>query len=142
MIGDLGFVKLAIEVFKLVPGSRWLRRGWYSLFGRRALRDFRYLEPLVQGLREQDAQGEVNPTTLATLAAELEALSVFPPAIRFARGSDQLKKELAFLWTCMGATADHLSLPIARKRFKRRAALSDPDWTNDALGEMWDRLQK
>ena len=120
---------------------RSIQRCWYRLCYRCALGRFRSLDGRIEGVREQERTESVNPAALALLAADLEALSVYPPAIRGERVSTQLRHELTYLWTCTGS-ADHLSLNLARKRFRKGAALSNSDWTKDALGEEWDRLSR
>lgn len=135
------------EVLRWMCARSW--RAWYWLRPARALHDFRSLAPLVEGLQAQEAEGDVNSAALAALATALESLPVFPPAVGRRHARSALAKELSYLATCMGFHAseghlrsgseDYLSLPLARKRFAKGAALTDPDWTRDALTAGWDR---
>ena len=138
---DTGLATKAVTGVLTRPAVvHWFWRAWYRLCPTYALRDFRALAPLVEGLQAQDAESDVDSTALGALATALEALSVFPPAIGRRHARSELRKELCYVATCMGLYAaddhrleDYLSLPLARKRFAKGAALSDPDWRKDAL---------
>ena len=121
---------------------RWMQQRWYRLFYRCALRKFRELGPQVEGLREQEAVGPVNSAARAAVATDLEALSVFPPALRGQRGEDHLSEELTYLHACITAPADYLSLPLVRKTFSADSPLRDLNHSKDALGEAYDHLNR
>ena len=132
--------KVLFEVLRR-PVLRLIPRYWYRLRDRHALPVFKSLHPRVVGLREQVKERDVDDSALAVLAAELEKLSIFPPAIRRERGRASLESELELLNGCMTASANYLSLPLARKHFSR-GPLSDKDHTRVVLEAAWDELEK
>ena len=138
---DPGLAAKAAVVL-LVPVWRCTQQLWYRLCYRCALRKFRELGPRVEGLREQEAVGPVNSAARGAVATDLEALSVFPPALRGLRGEDHLSKELTYLHACITASEDYLSLPLARKTFSADSPLRDLDHLKDVLGEAYDHLKR
>ena len=117
---------------------RWLRRVWYLMCRRGALRKFRSLAPLVDGLLERlDRDEAVNRDALRQLVAELDALSVYPCAIRGERSTGFLRAELQALRQYMGSREDYLSLPLARTSFST-GPLRDPDTLRDTLAAAYD----
>ena len=138
---DPGLAAKAAVVL-LVPVWRCTQQLWYRLCYRCALRKFRELGPRVEGLREQEAVGPVNSAARGAVATDLEALSVFPPALRGLRGEDHLSKELTYLHACITASEDYLSLPVARKTFSADSPLRNLDHLKDVLGEVYDHLKR
>ena len=131
---DPGVVNPVARVLLLPAVWRWMQRGWYRLCSRCALRKFRSLAPRVDGLLEQrDRDGAVNRHALGQLAAQLDALSVFPLAIRCERSKDYLRDELVYLRRCMKAP----DCPLLRMARKRLAAGSpqDLDFDRDFLSD-------
>ena len=131
--------KAVMGALRLPVAYRWIWRKWYSRSPDRALCKFRSLVGRVDGLLEQVDEGTVNPAARATLAAELDALSVFPKAIRGERGEAYLGPELEYLRACMNAQEDYLSLPMAQKNMPSTGPLRDPDHLRDTLGAAWDK---
>ena len=102
------------RVFLLPAVWHWIRRWWYRLCSCCALRKFGSLAPRVEGLLEQlDWDGAVNCDALRQLATELDALSVYPRAVRGERGKTHLREELENLRLCMKAPTPLLH--VARK---------------------------
>ena len=119
----------------MVPAVwRWIQRGWYRMCRRSALCKFRALAFRVVGLIEQRDEGAVNRDALGSLAAELDALSVFPPAIRGERGKAHLRGELVYLRHCMEAPINCPLLHVARKVFSA-GSLRDLDFDHDVLSD-------
>lgn len=100
------------------------------------------LLPRVLGLIEQVNEGNVDPGARTALAEDLEALLVFPRAIRRERGEASLGPELAYLRRCMTATEDYLSLPVARMKFTANGPQDELDYDRDAIGAIWDENNK
>ena len=137
---DPGVVNPVARVLLLPAVWRWIQRGWYRLCSRCALRKFRSLAPLVEGLLEQrDRDGAVNRGALRQLAAQLDALSVYPRAIRGERSTDFLGEELQALRQYTNSREDYLSLPLARESFST-GPLRDPDTTRDTLRAAYKHL--
>ena len=130
--------KAAASVFRRPWVMRWMWRKWYSRSPDRALRKFRSLAGSVEGLREQVNEENVNPEARARFAAELDELSVYPQAIRGERGEAHLEPELYYLFRCMTATEDYLSLPLARTAFST-GPQRELDYDRDALAAAYDR---
>ena len=129
----------ATRVLLLPAVWRWIQRGWYRTCRRSALRKFRSLAPLVEGLLEQrDRDGAVNRDALRQLAAQLDALSVYPRAIRSERSQDFLRNELENLREYTTSREDYLSLPLARDCFST-GPLRAPG-TQDTMSAAYDHL--
>ena len=125
----------ATRVLTLPQVRGWMRRMWYRLCHRCALRKFRSLAPRVEGLLEQrDCDGTVNRDALGQLAAQLDALSVYPRAVRYERGEDHLRDELVYLRHCMEAPPNCPLLHVARKVFSA-GSLRDLDFDHDVLSD-------
>ena len=76
-----------------------------------------------------------------TLASELDVLCVFPMAIKRERGDAHVRLELEYLRRCMEATADRLSLSLARERFSKDP-MGTRDFTDDALATYYTDLRR
>lgn len=130
-----GVVNPVARLLMLPSVSHWIQRTWYRLCSRCALRKFRSLAPLAEGLLDQrDRDGAVNRDALGQLAAQLDALSVFPRAIRCERSKSHLREELVYLRQCMEAPTDCPLLHVARKVFAA-GSLRDLDFDRDVLSD-------
>ena len=138
-------VAAVVGLIAIQKTRRWLWvqgwRGWYRLKPDRALEDFRSLQPRVKVLAEQLAEGPIEPAALGELTEHLEALDVYPPAIRMRGPTSRLEREFSYLTTCMAPSKTvPLALQLARKNLAKGAQLTDTDWTNDALREFYRKL--
>ncbi len=103
-----------------------------------ALRKFRSLAPLVEGLLEQlDRDEAVNRDAVSQLVAELDALSVYPRAVRGERSTGFLRAELEALRQYTDSREDYLSLPLARTSFST-GPLRDVNTLRDTLSAAYD----
>ena len=136
---DPGVVNPVARVLLLPAVWRWIQRGWFRLCSRCALRKFRSLAPRVKGLLEQlDRDGAADRDARTQLAAQLDALSVYPRAIRAERSKDFLREELQALCSSMIKPEDDLSLPVARRMFST-GPQDDPDFWRAAISAVLRR---